>query len=334
MRLSVVIPGYLTQEADWQRCLDSVLQNIGPLDEVICVDDASPRPPIAPSQCAEHDSRVRMIRLSRNCGQAAARNKGLELATGEFVAFVDSDDELLPRTYDLAFSQITTNTDIVVYGVRTIWDGIKLFREDVLPTENLGELNAKSIASLYNAQLFNYPWNKIYRRSFLIANGIRFVENAIPREDEVFNIDCVLANARYSILGHIGHIYHRQDGTSLARYRRFGDSANRIVAKRWSLCRDRFEETDSLKWDDFAVSEESLLKSEWHNIWRLNSPYSLIDRFTWLREHSSVGNVNAYFKMLIYAFMRRYFYFPFIQKWHVCRLYPDIQPIRELKKYV
>lgn len=94
MKVSVIIPVYRRQqEAD--VALRSVIQQDGVDFEVIVVDDGSPEPYRVPLDCA-HDPRVRLIRLSRNAGAAAARNRGISEATSPWIAFLDSDDIWLP----------------------------------------------------------------------------------------------------------------------------------------------------------------------------------------------------------------------------------------------
>ncbi|MDE6639168.1 MAG: glycosyltransferase [Acetatifactor sp.] len=97
-KISVVIPVYKV-EAYLAECLDSVISQTYRDMEIILVDDASPDG--CGSICdryAEKDSRIRVIHRSRNGGLAAARNTGIETATGEYLFFADSDDWLAEDT--------------------------------------------------------------------------------------------------------------------------------------------------------------------------------------------------------------------------------------------
>ena len=95
-RLSVIIPGYNTPDGLWRRCVSSVLNATCDDDEIICVDDGSTKAKMP----IFDNPRVRQIYLEENCGQACARNKALDIAKGEWVAFVDSDDEIVPDIYE------------------------------------------------------------------------------------------------------------------------------------------------------------------------------------------------------------------------------------------
>ena len=93
--ISVIIPVYNIQQ-HLRECLDSVLGQSYPHLQVICVDDGSTdESPAILAQYAQKDNRVQVIR-QQNAGPGAARNTGLEAATGEYVIFLDSDDWFEP----------------------------------------------------------------------------------------------------------------------------------------------------------------------------------------------------------------------------------------------
>ena len=93
--ISVIIPVY-NVEAYLPRCLDSVIQNTYRNLEIICVDDGSTDgSPEILRDYAQRDARITVI-TKENGGVSSARNAGLDRATGEFVAFIDSDDFVHP----------------------------------------------------------------------------------------------------------------------------------------------------------------------------------------------------------------------------------------------
>ena len=91
-RLSVIIPGFNTPKAWWLRCLQSIQSAIACEDEIVCVDDGSRVRPDFLNEIARVDTRIKVLFLEKNVGQAEARNIGVESCAGEFVAFVDSDE--------------------------------------------------------------------------------------------------------------------------------------------------------------------------------------------------------------------------------------------------
>lgn len=94
MKISVVIPVYQRQKLA-ERALQSALAQAGPLHEVLIIDDASPEPFHLPAELAG-DARVRVIRAPANLGAGGARDLGCREASGDWIAFLDSDDYWLP----------------------------------------------------------------------------------------------------------------------------------------------------------------------------------------------------------------------------------------------
>lgn len=96
---SVVVPVYNTR-ADWLRqALDSVLAQTYPRWQLVCVNDASPAPHVAPllDEYARRDARVRVVHLPANRGVTGATNAAFAAATGEYVCFLDHDDAVEPH---------------------------------------------------------------------------------------------------------------------------------------------------------------------------------------------------------------------------------------------
>ena len=106
---------YLTQ------CLDSLLSQTLRDIEVICIDDASTDDSYEIlTSYASRDSRIRLLRNTVNIGQALSRNRGIDIALGQYTCFLDSDDWFSPDTLHLAVSAIDADpsTDCVLFRLR------------------------------------------------------------------------------------------------------------------------------------------------------------------------------------------------------------------------
>ena len=98
-KISIIVPIY-NVEKYLDRCMQSLLNQTLTDIEIIMVDDGSPdRCPQMCDEYAKKDSRIKVIHKS-NAGLGYARNSGLEIATGEYVAFVDSDDYVYTQIYE------------------------------------------------------------------------------------------------------------------------------------------------------------------------------------------------------------------------------------------
>lgn len=327
MKLSVIIPGYNTSQFEWERCINSVKQavDVSKFDaEIICVDDGSR------DNASFLDGRDDLIVIHQaNQGPSVARNAALAIARGDWVSFVDSDDVLHKDTYKEAFRTIgNTNCDIVVFGVETIWPSIKVKKDDVVPEMNMGELSPANLNVLQKNNLLNYVWNKIYRRGFLVANEIAFPLDAVMGEDLIFNLQCVISGAKWATVDYIGYTYYRTTTTLLSRYKpKYISGLLRTDAmwKSYNRFAKRFSE-GSLR-VALELDRTHLDKLEWKNIWMPNSPYNFWAKIQWLREHPHVGGGIAFGKMFLYTFLRRYFYFNSIRRWHIKRMYPHAKDV-------
>lgn len=92
------------------QCLDSLCGQTLRDIQIICIDDCSTdQSPQILADYAQRDARITLLRTPHNSGQAAARNLGLQIATGEFTTFVDSDDWLAPDALEQALGALAQN---------------------------------------------------------------------------------------------------------------------------------------------------------------------------------------------------------------------------------
>ena len=125
-KISVIVPVYKV-EPYLDKCVSSIVNQTHKNLEIILVDDGSPDN--CPAMCdawAEKDSRIRVMHKT-NGGLSDARNAGMAVATGELMAFVDSDDWIVPDMYEYLYQRLTEdNSDIAACGVQMVWEDKKL----------------------------------------------------------------------------------------------------------------------------------------------------------------------------------------------------------------
>ena len=187
-KVSVIIPVYNAEEY-LRECLDYVLgQSLRDI-EIVCVDDGSTDASAAIlSGYASRDSRVKVIRQA-NAGAGPARNAGMDVATGEFIAFMDPDDKYPDDGVlaDLVQGAEANGVD-VCGGSMVAMDGSAL--EDGM------SFSADGIME-YSDYQFEYGYVRfIFRRSLLMARGIAFP--ALRRfQDVPFFVDALHAAGRF-----------------------------------------------------------------------------------------------------------------------------------------
>lgn len=186
MKISVIIPVY-NSEQYLEKCLLSIMNQTYSDLEILCINDGSTdRSGEILSVLAQQDSRLQVI-TQENSGVSVARNRGLELATGEWVSFIDSDDELEQDMYETLTSlALQYDADIAHCGYRRMClDGT---HKDVMGTGNLLiQTSAEASECLIKGIYFSGGlWNKIFQRTLLSA--LRFDPTLTINEDVLFNV--------------------------------------------------------------------------------------------------------------------------------------------------
>jgi len=209
-RFSVVVPVYDVQ-AYLPECLDSVLGQSFADFELIAVDDASPDGSAAIlDERALVDARVRVIHLPHNVGLGPARQAGMELATGDYLLFLDSDDTLAEGALQRIESRLsrTGDPDVLVFDfARTYSDGAAVAnpRSGLLTAAGPDVFTIEDRPDLVS--LLMVVWNKAYCRSFVEANGFRFFAGFY--EDAPWTYSTLLAAERIAILDEVCVCYRQ-----------------------------------------------------------------------------------------------------------------------------
>ena len=214
--ISVIIPVY-NVEKYLHRCLDSVIAQTYQNLEIICVDDGS----IDDSgkicdQYAVRDARIKVIH-QENQGLSAARNRGLDAAEGEYIAFVDSDDYILEDMYKKMLDKLLNyNVDLCVCQWQYEFsDGRQVVKKkNIDPTIYGRKASLEFARFLYMGNYENgvvvAAWNKLYRRALL--DTIHF-EGRI-HEDDAFNGRIMAKDISVYVMEEQFYVY-AQNGDSL-----------------------------------------------------------------------------------------------------------------------
>lgn len=186
-KVSVIVPVYKVEKY-LEQCIDSIIGQTYQNLEIILVDDGSPDN--CGRICDEYaatDDRIKVIH-QENGGLSAARNAGLDIATGDYIAFVDSDDWILPNAIERMHRAYATScADLVVCN-------FGLFYEQLFLGERRAESNIEDEV-LTQEQLMNkcckhsdwyiVPWNKLYKKS--IFDVLRFLVGYRHEDEAIFH---------------------------------------------------------------------------------------------------------------------------------------------------
>ena len=207
--ISVIIPVYNVEQ--WLvRAVASLQAQTFSDFELFLVDDGSTDGSGALcDKLALEDERIRVIH-QQNAGAAAARNAAIEQAHGEYLYFMDGDDwcdaDMLASLYEAASAN---DLDLLVTGfyIETYYGADKFYQEKRNAPDRIfasQEEFRQAAHQLFDAQLLYAPWNKLYRRSYLIDHDIRFPGTFW--DDLPFNLEVMREVERVGTID--GHFYH------------------------------------------------------------------------------------------------------------------------------
>lgn len=198
-KVSVVIPVY-NVENYLRECLDSVCNQTLKEIEIICINDGSTDNSLSIlNEYAKKDHRITLI-SQKNEGQSSARNQGLEIATGEYIYFLDSDDKIVPAALEKLFKLAETfNAELLFFDGDSFFETPKLEKEKqhyktyyhtkgIYPKICTGD----EIVCLWKKfkDFRTSPVTEFFSRKFLKKNKIYFFKGII-HEDNIFTLQAL-----------------------------------------------------------------------------------------------------------------------------------------------
>ena len=214
-KISVVVPIYKVEKY-LKKCVDSLISQTYQDLEIILVDDGSPD--ACPAICAEYakkDSRIKVIH-KENGGLSSARNMGLDVASGEYVTFIDSDDFLASNACEYLLGLIKKyDADFAMCSVARCKEGEESINnkasEKITLVEGddvLSQLQSTTIdllciacAKLYKRELFDdirYPLGRVHEDEFVLHKCLyktkRFVHSSLPLYNYLIRGDSIMSS--------------------------------------------------------------------------------------------------------------------------------------------
>lgn len=187
MNISVIIPVY-NVEKFVERCVRSIMNQTYTQDvECIIVNDCTPDDSmkIVEKVVAAYkgDIRFRLLNHEHNRGIAAVRNTGLDAAQGEYILYIDSDDYCEPDMLEKMYAKaVEEDADVVVADY---WDTYP--NKEIYMAQQMPGVNESYAKFLFQGKIACAVWDKMLRRSFLVANELYFIEGIDAGEDCLFN---------------------------------------------------------------------------------------------------------------------------------------------------
>ncbi|HWK56127.1 MAG TPA: glycosyltransferase [Parapedobacter sp.] len=214
-QLSIIIPVYQA-EAYLNACIDSVIKQTFTDFELILVNDgSSDRSGDICDERARSDARIKVIHKP-NGGQSTARNRGIEVSTGKYIGFIDNDDIVDPTLFATLVKNIEKNSaDISACSFQQVDEAGNKYPRTHSEREFLFD-NEKGMTAFLSAEVLDhFVWTKIYKKSLLEAENIRFEEGK-SEEDFLFNFEAFSFAQKSVFIDNPLYTYHHRE-TSTSR---------------------------------------------------------------------------------------------------------------------
>lgn len=209
--ISVIIPVYNTEKY-LEQCILSVLNQNYITFEIILVDDGSTDASgVVCDEYKQKDNRVKVIH-SQNEGLSAARNKGIKIAQGDYIMFLDSDDYMAENIIEKAVEVLSNNPEVDMLSCtyyELYPDGVSnliVFEDNPTDVINTTKEHFDYIAQ--REKCFLTAWQNVFKRSVIEENSILFDERVRASEDLDYTIQFILVGHRFMAVN-IPAVYYR-----------------------------------------------------------------------------------------------------------------------------
>lgn len=237
-KISFIVPVYNSSKYI-EKCLKSISSQTYSNIEIIVIDDGSTDDSYELcKKIQQKDSRIKIIKQS-NKGQSISRNIGIEIASGEWVCFIDSDDWIDNDLCEKSIMYLNDNIEIFFFGYYDVVDSNISVNARYKSTGKITKYDNKSINNIKLSTLdqtlcknifSGVPWGKFYRRKVLLDFNIRFKDDVKIYEDSLFVFE-FMTHVNNAISIDYPMYYYRTSENSVCkryRYNAFEETLNNI----------------------------------------------------------------------------------------------------------
>ena len=221
-KISIIVPVFNSEDIV-DRCIESILNQTYSDFELILINDGSTDSSLKTLKKYEKkDIRIRVID-NKNKGVSETRNEGVKLAVGEYIQFIDSDDEIQLNMLEETLSKINSY-DLIVTGINIkvinkekIDISKQTFKNEILTNKH--DI-ARGVLERLDGTCIHSPCNKLYRRDIIIENNLYMDKNISLGEDLIFNLEYLKNCEKVIFDSNCYYNYYLKSNESLtAKYR-------------------------------------------------------------------------------------------------------------------
>jgi len=213
-KVSIIIPIYNTEEYV-EQCIKSVLNQSYQNLEIILIDDGSTDQSRNICQKLKKlDERIQLFE-QKNEGVSKTRNRGIEIATGKYIMFVDSDD-LLDKTCVESLLKETKEEAFAICNINRFYQNETNIKIKKLDKKNC-YYSREEFIKIYKMELLNSPCGRLYERERIMQKQIRFDEEISLGEDLLFNFEYLKDFKKITLVNQFLYFYRIGNGDSLSK---------------------------------------------------------------------------------------------------------------------
>ena len=218
--ISVIVPCY-NAERHLRVCLESLKAQKAPRIQMILIDDGSKDGTgTILDEFAKGEPRAQVVH-KENGGVSSARNCGLELATGRYIAFMDADDALEEGSFMKLYQAAVRSRCQILSADHVLYDESRGCRVKVEVPEVAQQPAVIAREIIHMHRIYNNIWNKLYVRE-LFDGGLRLDERVRIGEDALLNLQLYLRAKRVAHLGECTYVYRIHGESAMARVKGYG----------------------------------------------------------------------------------------------------------------
>lgn len=250
MFFSIILPVYNVKKY-LEQCLASIVSQTFTDYEIILVDDGSTDGSEMLCESFKEQFKNVIVIHQKNSGQGSARNKGLSVANGNYIIFIDSDDFIIGNNFlqDIYATVQKKNSDLVMYKFCKYYDGAKELEKCTFSMAEASQLDdtEEILKSLVrNDAFYGAPWSKVIRRRMLIDNNIEF-ENGLVGEDMEWMCHIMTCFDSISVIDK-PYIAYRQRKGSTSKINKLKNLTDFIyILEKWSVGIEKANISESRK---------------------------------------------------------------------------------------
>lgn len=296
IKLSIIVPVY-NAEKTIRNCVASIQSQNCHNIEIILVNDGSKDGslPVC-NKMAENDDRI-IVLDGENAGVSVARNKGMDRARGEYIAFVDADDSVETDIYSEMFDVIEKTNALIVFcnykevdefGGEKAVDQITSFGTDMIKPIKVID----ALISVSETALFGVVWRSVFKRDIIIRNNIRFTPKLTMAEDLQFLLKYLACIDTVGLCPSYLYDFKVSVQSTTGKYMKNQDTDMRYVND-WMLSYVKGTIKDELLLTNVYICMANTTILNIANVCKQGTPYSLFQRIKYANKTSKNKN-NRY----------------------------------------